>query len=129
MPDPELVAAYEAAVFDVVFPSGTCSFDSSGQPSGDSIDEAFGGITAWNPGWQRRTRQENDAANERLAKLIDARGWRRFDAVGRDRDNAYAERSFAVFGASEAELVALARHFEQAAIFWWDGERCRVVWC
>lgn len=129
MRDPALVDAYEAAVFDVEFSSGLCSFDASGQLSGAPVREAFGGITAWNPGSERLSRRENEAANARLAEAIDARGWCRLTAVGRDRDVTYSEPSFAVFGATQLEVVELAREFRQAAIFWWDGERCRVVWC
>lgn len=129
MRDPALVAAYEAALFDVEFASGRCTFDASGQLNGAKVDEAFGGITAWNPGWERLGPAENEAANARLADAIDARGWRRLAAVGRDRRVTYAEPSFAVFGATQEELVELARKFRQEAIFWWDGEWCRVVWC
>lgn len=129
MRDPALVAAYEAAVFDVEFAGGRCTFDASGQLNGVAIDEEFGGITAWNPGWERLSKAENEAANARLARTIDARGWRRLVAVGRDRGLTYSEPSFAVFGATQEELVEVARQFQQEAIFWWDGERCRVVWC
>lgn len=129
MRDAALVAVYEAAVFGVEFPDGLRSFDASGQLSGGRVSEAFGGVTAWNPGWERLSPTENEAANVRLAEAIDALGWRRLPAAGHDRGGTYSEPSFAVFGATEGELVDLAREFRQAAIFWWDGERCRVVWC
>lgn len=126
--DPALVAVYEAAVFDVEFPNCRCSFDRTGQLNGRPVHEPFGGITAWNPGKERLPREANEAANARLAASIDARGWRRLPAVGRDAAGAYAEPSFAVFGAGQAELVHLARQFRQEAIFWWDGAFWRVVW-
>ena len=118
--------AYSEAVFEIDFEDGPEQFVVGAI---GSARPPFFGITAYNPGFERPSPQENEAANRELVRRITELGVPFRPAVGRNRESTYAEPSFAVFGISEATAIALARRFRQAAVVHWDGERAGIVWC
>jgi hypothetical protein len=74
-------------------------------------------LTAWNPGHERPSREENDAANEELRIELESRGPNPFQAVGVDPHSEHAEESWAVHGLSDDEARALGTAFGQVAVF------------
>ncbi|GIW17605.1 MAG: hypothetical protein KatS3mg064_0762 [Tepidiforma sp.] len=126
-PDPELDRLYREAVYEVALPGGRAAFR-----IGEGVPGApgpFAVVTAWNPGRERPGREENEARNRALQAEIERRGWRWLPAEGRSPEGAHREPSFAVFGATLDEALALGRQFGQAAIVWFDGETARLAWC
>lgn len=126
-PDPELELLYRAAVYEVALPAGRAAFR-----IGEGVPGApgpFAVVTAWNPGRARPGREENEARNRALRAEVERRGWQWLPAEGRSPDGAHREPSFAVFGATLEEALALGRQFGQAAIVWFDGEAARLAWC
>jgi hypothetical protein len=74
-------------------------------------------LTAWNPGDERLSREENDAANEELRIEIMSRGLNPCRAVGADPDSEHAEESWAVCGLSDDEARDIGAAFGQVAVF------------
>jgi hypothetical protein len=74
-------------------------------------------LTAWNPGHERPSREENDAANEKLRIELVSRGLNPCQAVGADPDSEHAEESWAVCGLSDDEARAIGAAFGQVAVF------------
>jgi uncharacterized protein len=115
--DPELIAAYENAVYAV--------FDGPelhiGKPNAamDRLLEARGAataafVTAANPRGVQRSSAANEAA---MAALRDTLRWPHLPGEGLDPQNRWpAEPSVLVLGISRPEAEALGRHLEQNAI-------------
>ena len=74
-------------------------------------------ITAWNPGDERPTRDQNDSANQRLLDLLVVRGLQPVRAIGVDPDSDHAEESWAVVGLDDHEARAIGASFGQVAVF------------
>jgi hypothetical protein len=125
-PDPQLARAYESAIYEVDFPSGTVAFHVGEGPPGEA---PFVIITAFNPGHERPSPTENEAANDDLRRRLDTRGCNWLAARGMSPDRTHIEPSFAVANLPIAEALELARHFRQAAVLRWDGRRGSIVWC
>lgn len=74
-------------------------------------------LTAWNPGDDRPTRADNDAANERLRVQLIERGLVPVMAIGADPDSDHFEESWAVIGLDDNEARAIGAAFGQVAVF------------
>jgi hypothetical protein len=74
-------------------------------------------ITAWNPGDDRPTLGENEAANERLRETLISGGLVPTKAVGADPDSNHTEESWAVVGLDDQEARAIGASFGQVAVF------------
>lgn len=74
-------------------------------------------ITAWNPGDDRPTRAENNAANERLRVDLVKRGLNPMRAIGADPDSDHFEESWAVVGLSDESARAIGAAYGQVAVF------------
>ena len=113
-----LVDAYLTATYDVDFASGTRRFH-----HGEAAEDAppFAIVTACNPGMEYLPEADNQARNQWLEQMLDEHGQCYVSARGYDPSGTHEEPSFAVFGVELDEALALAREFEQAAVFWWDG--------
>ena len=74
-------------------------------------------ITAWNPGDDRPTHDENVAANERLRVDLVERGLSPVRAIGADPDSDHFEESWAVVGLSDESARAIGASYGQVAIF------------
>ena len=94
---------------------------------------AFGIFTAENPAGENaedapsaRDEERREARNERrtsrLEKELPASGVRFVPVDGVSPDGQYRERCVAAL-LPRAESIALARRFDQLALFWFDGER------
>lgn len=98
------------------------SIEESGRmtPAGSaamSIGSIVHVITAWNPGDDRPTRDENDEANNRLRVDLMERGLNPVRAVGSDPDSDHFEESWAVVGLSDDEARAIGAAYGQVAVF------------
>ena len=128
----KLEAAYRAAWVEIELPSGRVVLPpvAAGLLRAlPSALEPWGAvITAWNPRSVPLTPKENEARQEALAAALDDLGVPVFPALGRDAGSTWTEPSFAVVAPPRAELIALARRFEQNAVYLWRGRSWRVIW-
>lgn len=125
----DLARAYEQAVYVAELPQGRVEFRLHEKPRGPAPRFPLAIITAWNPGTERPPAARNDTANRSLEAALNAAGWRYWPACGRSEDGSHTEPSFAVMEASEESVLELARAFGQAALFYWDGIKPRLLWC
>jgi hypothetical protein len=90
------------------------------------LDRPFGLVTPENPRGHRSSPEDNDSRLERFLAELDRHGrhYQRVDGLSPDR--RHAERGVALPWPQE-DVVALARQWEQSAIYWWDGVRFWVV--
>ncbi len=91
-------------------------------------------ITAWNPGDERPSREENDRANEALraeleALNLEARGLAPLPALGSDPNSPHAEESWAVAGFNDRDARELGAKYRQVAVFRKTSTRQRVLGC
>ena len=91
----------------------------------------FAYLTAANPLSTAYGDEENAVQNERLARLLAARGYVLFGGHGAGDDASWAaEPSFLVLGIGEAEALALGRQFKQSAILIGGADGIpRLAWC
>jgi hypothetical protein len=86
-------------------------------------------ITAWNPGDERPSREENDRANRALRADLEARGLAPLPALGSDPNSPHAEESWAVTGLDDRAARALGAKYRQVAVFRITRERQTVLGC
>jgi hypothetical protein len=86
-------------------------------------------ITAWNPGDERPSREENDRANEALRADITRRGLAPMRAPGSDPNSPHAEESWAVAGFNDHDARELGAKYRQVAVFRITAERQTVLGC
>ena len=86
-------------------------------------------ITAWNPGDERPTGEQNDAANSVLAEQLVERGLQPVRAVGTDPDSPHFEESWAVVGLSDDEARSIGATYGQVAVFKFVGNSQTVLAC
>lgn len=86
-------------------------------------------LTAWDPFGERRTPEENAAANERLATDLQLLGAEVLRAIGSDARTGYGEEGFAVVGVPRDDVIEVARHFDQEAIYEVDADAVAIVSC
>ena len=86
-------------------------------------------ITAWNPGDERPTDEQNDMANRALFDELEERGLRPFRAVGADPDSPHFEESWAVIGLSDDEARSIGASYGQIAVFRFTGNVQTVMGC
>lgn len=83
-------------------------------------------ITAENPRGSPGAPEANEAANEALREALQGAELPFMAAAGRDPEGTHREASFLVRGPSEP-VLALAREFEQDAVFRFDGNRFLLI--
>ena len=86
-------------------------------------------ITAWNPGDARFDERTNEARNKELLDQLRELDCTVFEAVGRDPDSEYSEKSWAACGLTDDVAKELGRAFEQVAVFQIDALHQRVLNC
>jgi hypothetical protein len=74
-------------------------------------------LTAWNPGHERPTRDQNEGANRLLHHRLVERGLQPIRAVGADPNSGHFEESWAVIGLDDREARAIGAEFGQVAVF------------
>lgn len=102
-------------------------------PRTDGVDDAFPLaapvhlLTAHNPRGEELPSQENRKRQAELASHLQAEGVSWVHSLGASEDGSWSEPGFALLDEDEARALALARRFEQAAIYAWSAERLEVV--
>jgi hypothetical protein len=96
-------------------------------------------ITAWNPGDERPSREENDRANRALradlevlnleALHLAARGLAPLPALGSDPNSPHAEESWAVTGLDDRAARELGAKYRQVAVFRITAARQTLLGC
>ena len=86
-------------------------------------------ITAWNPGDDRPTDAQNEAANSLLLSDLEILGTRVLRALGSDPNSDHAEKSWAVAGISDESAIELGVKYGQVAIFRLEAESQTVLSC
>jgi hypothetical protein len=84
-------------------------------------------LSAWNPGGQRFTFTENDAAHRQLWAHVHALNLRSSPVVTQSPDLNWFERGLAIKGLTELETVGLARQFGQPAVVHWSSGQLRML--
>lgn len=74
-------------------------------------------LTAWNPGDARWSQAQNKRANTDMRQVLMATGLVVWDADGKNPDGSYHEPGFCVWGMGEGLGLAVARQFDQFAIY------------
>ena len=92
-------------------------------------EEATHVITAWNPGEERPTPEENTSANNRLHSELVRRGLLPRRAIGADPTADHFEESWAVVGLDDDEARAIGAAFGQVAVFRIHGGTQTVLAC
>lgn len=90
------------------------------------LDGPFGLVTPCNPRGRPSSPEENEARLVRFLAELDLTGARYVRVDGCSPDRRHVERGVALVWPQGA-IVALAKRWDQSAIYWWDGMRFWVV--
>ena len=74
-------------------------------------------MTAWNPGWERPSLAENEAANEAMFAELASGSHEIVPAVGASVDEAHSEPGFLIWGMDPQLGCEIARRYGQFAIY------------
>jgi len=88
--------------------------------------EVFG-VTAWNPFGRRRSSEQNAEQTVRLAADLFRAGATVIRSDGRSYDGTYAEGGLLAWGIETELVLAIAREYEQEAIYRIDAETLAVL--
>lgn len=123
--------AYTASVVSVDTPSGRLvATPTDGAPSGslpDDLPEPWHVVTAWNPGSRILDADANAARDAALRRELDRRHAPWFPARGAAPDGSWHEDGVALVGWDRTDACALARAYDQAAVFELHTGRLVVV--
>lgn len=95
--------------------------------SSNGLNGAFAILSAYPAPDQRRSQSDSERLTERLRRVIAAFDVRAIDVLASSVDGRHREPSLAA-ALSRRDALAIARLFEQAALFWFDGERMWIDW-
>jgi hypothetical protein len=84
-------------------------------------------LTAYNPRGEDLPLEENEKRLEELAAYLRRELVAAVRSLGASEDGSWMEPGFALLDVGEAKALAIARRFEQAAIYAWRAERLEVV--
>ena len=84
-------------------------------------------LTAYNPGTERPSWAENEAANERLHEILVDSGYEVWPADGFSADGTWREPGWLAWGMPIDSGVAIAADFGQWAVYAYDSEGVRTV--
>lgn len=84
------------------------------------LDRPFGLVTPCNPRGRTSSPVENEARLVQFLAELDLMGARYLRVDGLSRDRRHVEHGVALAW-PQGEVVALARQWEQSAVYWWDG--------
>lgn len=120
--------AFAATVLIIDLPTGRVAIGPTSDTAGAfPADERVHVVTAHNPMGRHLRPAENERCHARLVERVRDLECKSFPAVGRSDDGDHQEESLALVGASEEQVLGLAREFEQAAFFRWTPQALEVV--
>ncbi len=91
------------------------------------LSGAFAVLSAFPAPSQSRPRDESERLTERLRRVVRAFDAQDVDVLASSPCGAHTEPSVAA-ALSRRDALAIARLFDQAALFWFDGERMWIDW-
>jgi len=120
-----LFAIYEEALVSTENPADSEWVD----PSLECLSRRQSAIvlTAYNPGTDRPTWAENEAANERLLEVLVDSGYEVWPADGFSADGTWREPGWLAWGMPVEVGVSIAADFGQWAVYAYDVEGARTV--
>jgi hypothetical protein len=123
--DSALIESYKATVFRVCDANSRIAFQvETKNPELDNFLAAHGAqtaafITAYNPGSQVLSPDENDRAHQALLGALRVSGWRWMDGDGADPQGQWIpETSVMILGIDKEKSTKLAMQFGQNAYVW-----------
>ncbi len=84
-------------------------------------------LTAFNPRGEDLPLEENERRLAELDAYLGAELVAAVRSIGATGDGSWMEPGFALLDIGEAEALAIARHFDQSAIYAWSADRLEVV--
>lgn len=84
-------------------------------------------LTAYNPRGEDLPLEENERRLAELAAFLKKELLAAVPSLGSSTDGSWTEPGFALLDVDEKQALAVARRFEQAAIYAWSAERLEVV--
>jgi hypothetical protein len=84
-------------------------------------------LTAYNPGGEKLTLEENRARQKELATYLRNQLLASVPSLGASADGSWSEPGFALLDLDEVGALVLARRFDQAAIYAWSASHLEVV--
>jgi Protein of unknown function (DUF3293) len=84
-------------------------------------------LTAYNPRGEDLPLEENERRLAELGAHLRKELVVAVRSLGASEDRSWMEPGFALIDAGEAKALAIARRFDQAAIYVWSAERLEVV--
>lgn len=120
--------AFAATALTIDLPTGRVAIGPApGTAGAFPAEEPVHVVTAHNPMGRHLRHGENERRHAQLVERVRDLECKSFPAVGRSEDGDHQEESVALVGASEEEVLGLAREFEQAAVFRWTAQALEVV--
>ncbi len=99
------------------------------QASGLFTDQTAHVITAWNPGDDRPSAEENHCRDQELHRRLQGMGHEPVRVIGSDPDSDHREEGWAVVGLSDDAARAIGLEYGQLAIFRFCSRTQTVLWC
>jgi Protein of unknown function (DUF3293) len=84
-------------------------------------------LTAYNPRGEDLPLEENERRLRKLSAYLKEELVAAVPSLGSSEDGSWREPGFALLDIGEQQALAIARRFEQAAIYAWGPERLEVV--
>lgn len=122
---PELLEIYSQTIVEIVLDEKVISH----QELFEIWKCDFYMITAANPYSQLLTEEENQVRNRALREELDAFSNLILPGLGRDPSSAWNEPGWVLVATNESELIALAKKYQQNAIFRFSEKGKQVVSC
>ncbi|PZA08023.1 MULTISPECIES: DUF3293 domain-containing protein [unclassified Meiothermus] len=122
-----LAQAYQSAVYR----AAGVAFTLSRQPTGEGLfaGQRFAILTAYNPGSQPLSQEENLRRHRLLEREIQRLGLTHTPSLSTSPEGTWAEEGFALFGIGLEQALELGQKFDQRAILWGEGRKVALVWC
>lgn len=130
MSEQALLAAYHNARYCVQTSDGDC-FLPIGK-MGDDLPKVltaagpFAIVTAWNPGSEVKSAQENHQRHRQLLSAIAALP--HWPTWSDDGQGNWYEEGVAVWGVTDKQAIELGQRFAQAAIVWVENGEAKIRW-
>ena len=94
------------------------------------IGSAFVWLTSDEPDGQPLPREATERRRTELREELDALGWAHTEAPTASPDGTHSELGVAVRGVAREDVIALARAFDQLAVFVVDADGAMdIAWC
>ena len=126
MTTPPIADLYRATIVSIEYNGELIPIADS--PLLDS-DDVVHVITAWNPGDERPSPDQNETANNSLFDVLVNLGKNPTRAIGADPDSPHFEESWAITGLTDDEARSIGASYGQIAVFKFSNRSQTVLCC